>query len=86
MPPKSIFKNSKEAEETARYLTNYVAKNTGIIARIGEDSIKSIESISKRTKRRNNEIEYPIEWAENKKTAIAAATKLKQYYSMLNFW
>jgi uncharacterized protein (UPF0305 family) len=86
MPPKSIFKNSKEAEKTARYLTNYVSKNTEIVTKIGQNTIKSIESISKGTTRGKKEIEYPKEWADDKKTAIAAATKLKQYYSTLNFW
>ncbi|KAH8753303.1 hypothetical protein F5883DRAFT_719553 [Diaporthe sp. PMI_573] len=82
MPPKSIFKNSKEAEKTARYLTNYVSKNTEIVTKIGKNTIKSIESISKGTTRGKKEIEYPKEWADDKKTAIAAATKLKQYYSL----
>ncbi|KAH8742510.1 hypothetical protein F5883DRAFT_530744 [Diaporthe sp. PMI_573] len=82
MAPKPTFKNTKEAEKTARYLINYVSKNKGIVSKIERHAINSIKSISTSTKPGKNEIKYPEEWDDDENTAISAATKLKQYYNI----
>jgi hypothetical protein len=86
MASNSTFKSSKEAEEVARYLTNYVAENKAIVSKVGKDTVKYIESVSKGTKRKKNEVDYPVEWANSEKKAIAAAKRLKKYYGRLKLW
>jgi hypothetical protein len=77
----TTFRTSKEAEETARYVTNYVSQDWGVFAQIEEDVLKSIKSISKGTQRKKNEVKYPVWWGRSPRNVITAASKLRKYYS-----